>query len=200
METNRVEAFSDGVFAIVITLIILEIEVPHVEVSHLKDALFALGPKFFAYALSFIIIGVYWVAHHNMFNYIKKVDRTSLWLNNFTLLFIGFIPFPTALLGGYPYEQLPVVVYGLTLAVVNGMGTLFWIYSTKNNRMTGGNLSTSFIRFVTFTHSMPIMCYLVAIGFSYININVSYIIYALVPLFFILPNPLLNKRLSNPYM
>jgi uncharacterized membrane protein len=76
MNKNRLEAFSDGVFAIVITLLVLEIKVPHVTFDKLGPALFELLPKFLSFGLSFVIIGVYWVAHHNMMHFIEKVDRT----------------------------------------------------------------------------------------------------------------------------
>jgi len=127
MEKNRIEAFSDGVFAIVITIMVFEIKIPHVSVSELNGALFEILPKILAFILSFIIIGVYWVAHHNMMHFIENVDRVALWLNNLVLLTVALIPIPTALLGEYTNTVTPILLYGSTLAAVNFSGFLFWI-------------------------------------------------------------------------
>jgi uncharacterized membrane protein len=104
-ETNRVEAFSDGVLAIVITLLVLEIKVPHV-LDHSDAAQWAalkeLIPKIAAWVISFLFVLVFWVAHHYLFNSLRKVDRGLLWINGMFLLFMSFVPFPTALAGEYP--------------------------------------------------------------------------------------------------
>jgi uncharacterized membrane protein len=198
MNKNRLEALSDGVFAIVITLLILEIKVPHVTVSELNKSLITLLPKAFSFALSFVIIGVYWVAHHNMLHFIAKVDRTSLWLNILVLFTICIIPFPTALIGDYPDAITPAILYGATLAAVNLSGTLFWTYSVKHSLMQE-NLNPVFARNVTYLHMSPLIIYLIAALFAFVNVQITYSIYILVPLFFILPNPLLNRLFRNPF-
>jgi uncharacterized membrane protein len=104
-ETNRAEAFSDGVLAIVITLLVLEIKIPHVpdhnDVAQWV-ALKELIPKIAAWVISFVFVLVFWVAHHYLFNSLRKVDRGLLWLNGLFLLFMSFVPFPTAFAGEYP--------------------------------------------------------------------------------------------------
>ena len=103
LSTHRIEAFSDGVFAIAITLLVLNLQVPEIAtVSELASKLGALWPKLVSYVLSFMVVGIYWVAHHNTFHYIKRSDRNLLWLNILMMLFVVFIPFPAALLGQYP--------------------------------------------------------------------------------------------------
>ena len=97
MEKSRLEAFSDGVFAIVITLLILDIRFPEVEYSQFAATLVSVLPRILAYVMSFIIIGLYWVIHHNSMHAIKKTDRGFLWLNILLLLCVSFIPFPTSL-------------------------------------------------------------------------------------------------------
>ncbi len=118
---TRIEAFSDGVFAVAITLLVLNLQVPQLAASvvsrELLPKLFELWPKLLIYVLSFVIVGIYWVAHHNTFNYIKRSDRFLLWLNLLLLLCIVFIPFPTALIGQYPEQQISVVIYGGTLVI-----------------------------------------------------------------------------------
>jgi uncharacterized membrane protein len=117
-ETNRVEAFSDGVLAIVITLLVLEIKVPHL--AHHDDgaqwaALAELVPKIAAWVISFVFVLVFWVAHHYLFNSLQKVDRGLLWLNGLFLLFMSFVPFPTALAGEYPVSTPPLVLLSGTM-------------------------------------------------------------------------------------
>ena len=200
MNKNRIEAFSDGVFAIVVTIMVFEIKIPHVPVSELNRAVLAVIPKILAYVLSFIIIGVYWVSHHNMLHFIEKVDRSALWLNNLVLLTVALIPFPTSLLGDYPGATLPILVYSITLSSVNFAGTLLWAYSSFKNRLTVRDLNPKFSRKVIILHSSPIIFYISAVFLSNINVLWSYIIYFLVPLFFILPNPILKRILKNPYI
>lgn len=199
MNKSRLEAFSDGVFAIVITLLVLEIKVPHVKLEELSFALIALTPKFFSFALSFIIIGLYWISHHNMLHFVAKTDRISLWLNILILFTVCIIPFPTALLGDYPSSQIAVVFYGLTLTTVNLSGTLFWYYSYKNNLMVK-NLNPVFARKIVILHLSPILFYVVAMFCSLISVKVSYVFYILVPLFFIIPNVLLKRIFAQPYL
>jgi uncharacterized membrane protein len=197
MNTTRVETFSDGVFAIVITLLILEIKVPAgVAPAQLTVALMALLPKFLVFILSFIIIGVYWVAHHNMMHYVEKVDRAALWLNILTLLCVAIIPFPTALLGEYPMETTPVVFYGATLAMVNLSGLLFWWYATDPRLYTKSVLTVRARKVVAMVHGAPILLYLLGIVLAFYSVAVALVIYIAVPLFFILPNPWLTRKLD----
>src|SRR5437660_9370808 len=100
-EMDRLMFFSDGVFAIAITLLVLQITVPIPGLSEhqLGDALRHLGPKYFGFVLSFLVIGRYWMAHHRVFEYIKRFDMPLVWLNLAFLLLIAFLPFPTAVLG-----------------------------------------------------------------------------------------------------
>ena len=117
-ETNRVEAFSDGVLAIVITLLVLELKVPHMpqhDDAMQWAALAALVPKIAAWVISFLFVLVFWVAHHYLFNGLQKVDRGLLWLNGLFLLFMSFVPFPTALVGEYPASTPPLVLLSGTM-------------------------------------------------------------------------------------
>jgi uncharacterized membrane protein len=102
---DRVIFFSDAVFAIVMTLLILDIQVPEIPPdlvsAELPGRVLDLWPKFFSYVLSFLAVGTYWIAHHGTFRYIKSYDRNLISLNLLFLLSISFVPFPTALLGEY---------------------------------------------------------------------------------------------------
>src|ERR1700751_5699102 len=106
MPTTRIEAFREGVFPIVITLLVLEIHVPQVQGGNVSAALahslLAMAPKFLTYILSFVIVCIWWVAHHHLFHLLKRSDRGLLWLNSLFLLWFAFLPFPTGLMGDFP--------------------------------------------------------------------------------------------------
>lgn len=127
-DVDRVSAFSDGVFAIAITLLVLSIDVPNVPGNRLGDALEDLIPFVFTYLLSFFVVGVYWLAHHRMFRSVRRVDRRLLWLNLLLLSFIALLPFPTEVLGRYGDTTLGTVVYAASIAAVGGAMVLLWRY------------------------------------------------------------------------
>jgi uncharacterized membrane protein len=112
MEKNRLEAFSDGVMAVIITIMVLELKPPHgAEFSDLLPLL----PKFLSYILSFIFVGIYWVNHHHFWHIVKHVSGGLLWANNHLLFWLALIPFTTAWMGENHFAALPVFVYGLNL-------------------------------------------------------------------------------------
>jgi uncharacterized membrane protein len=119
---NRLENCSDGVFAIAITLLVLDIKLPEVNSMGLAQALIESLPRIAAYVMSFAIIGLYWISHHRTFELIAKINGAVFWINLLLLLLVSFIPFPTALLGRYPNEALPIIVYSFTLIACNAVG------------------------------------------------------------------------------
>ena len=138
MNKHRVEALSDGVFAIVITLLILDIKVPDVEYRQLSASLIAVLPRIFAYAISFGVIGVYWLAHHQSLQLIGKLNGFLIWLNLLYLLAVSFMPFPTALLGRYPMQPLPIVIYGINLIAANTVGLMLTLYLRAHPELGSG--------------------------------------------------------------
>lgn len=113
---TRLEAFSDGVFAIVITLLVLELRVPEVHSPEaLAGGLKDLLPKFISFIVSFIYITIYWINHHQLFSMIKTSNRGLFWLNSLFLMCLTFIPFPTALIGSYPTDRVAVGFYGVAM-------------------------------------------------------------------------------------
>ena len=128
---GRVEALSDGVFAIVVTLLVLEIKVPHVlahdSIASLGHALLALAPKFVSWVISFVTVCVIWLNHHRLFTLIGRLDNGLFWRNANLLLWTSFIPFPTALMGDYPGNRLAVSFYGLVMCLMAlGFVALRW--------------------------------------------------------------------------
>ena len=187
MEKSRLEAFSDGVFAIVITLLILDIRFPDVAYSEFKTSLVSLLPRILAYVMSFIIIGLYWVVHHTSMHAIKKTDRGFLWLNILLLLFVSFIPFPTSLLGRYPFQAWPIIIYGFTLIASNVVGYIMLVYVWYHPHLAIPDFSIKYMRqhtpvyifvngsylgAILLAHSFPLLSYLI-----YIVVIVSLIVF-----------------------
>src|SRR6195952_595230 len=112
MEKGRLEAFSDGVIAVIITIMVLELHPPH-EAS--LSALLEVAHPFFAYVVSFIYIGIYWNNHHHMFQSVERVNGAVLWANNLLLFCLSLVPFSTNWVGETEFALTPTVVYGVTL-------------------------------------------------------------------------------------
>ena len=132
MNKQRLEAFSDGVYAIVITLLILDIRIPEVEPEALGRMLVKLLPQLFTYILSFFVVGLYWHAHHQVSVQVKQVNSAFIWLNLVWLLFVSVLPFPTSLLGRYPFQSIPLTIYGVNLILVNVTGFLILSFLKRN--------------------------------------------------------------------
>ena len=191
LSTARVETLTDGVFAIVMTLLILEIHVPEIAEglvdAELPAKLAELGPKLFSYALSFVILGVLWVGHHNQFYFIKRADRSLLWINILFLMFVAFIPFSAALLGEYGRNQLSVVIYGANLIVAGLILYLHWWYGMKTHHLTDAHIEPTLMRTISRRILTPPAIYLLAIALSFVSTTLSIILYIFVPLSYILP-------------
>jgi len=144
MDTSRLETFSDGVFAIAITLLVLEIKVPS-SGSALGRELLSLWPSYLAYAVSFIVIGAIWINHHAMFDHIVRVDHMLLLLNTFHLMFIAFIPFPTAVLAQALHDRInepfATSFYGGILTVIGVLVNAMWRYATHEHRLLSKDIS-----------------------------------------------------------
>lgn len=150
MEKNRVDSFSDCVFAVAITLLVLAFKVPEVSLTHgegeLIHALWDAAPKFAAYFSSFIIVAVWWVSHHQLFHTLHKTDRTLLWLNVFFLMWVCLIPFPTALIGDYPTSHTAAFLYGavVTLTAIS----FIWMrwYATLKAKLLKADLPVDAVK------------------------------------------------------
>jgi len=145
-DTSRIEALSDGVFAIAITLLIIEIGVPHAEAGHgLGEALRELWPSYVGYALSFLTIGVMWLNHHEIFKDIERSDHTLKVLNLLLLLCISFVPFPTAVLAEYirddEHAVAATLAYGLTFTITAIVFNAMWLYAAAHRAMIDEHVS-----------------------------------------------------------
>ena len=196
MEKSRLEAFSDGVFAIVITLLILDIRFPEVAYDQFANALVSLFPRILAYVMSFIIIGLYWVVHHSSMHAIKKTDRGFLWLNILLLLGVSFIPFPTSLLGRYPFQAWPIVIYGLTLIACNAVGYVMLVYVWYHPHLAIPEFNKKYLRSHTPVYIVVNGAYLGAILLAHSFPLLSYMIYLAVIIFLIVFLPKLYEGIN----
>lgn len=134
---QRIEALSDGVFAIALTLLILDVKIPVITSiksdGDLINAFVSLAPRFISYFLSFMTLGIYWSAHSTQFHYISKSDRNLNWINLFFLLFVSIIPFTTAFLSEYITFKFAIWVYWLNIVLLGVMLAINWHYAHKHN-------------------------------------------------------------------
>lgn len=137
---GRLEALTDGIFATVMTVLVLSLSVPVIASditgsrlsSDVVIGIEALWPNILGYVLSFLLLAVLWISHHNVFHYVTRVDRPLLWLNTLFLLTIGFLPFSTALIGRYYQEQLPVIIYGANVIATSFCMLGILSYTARN--------------------------------------------------------------------
>jgi uncharacterized membrane protein len=147
--TERLETFSDGVFAIAATLLVLELGVSSGD--DLGHALLHIWPQFLAYITSFVTIGIIWMNHHHTVSLIARTDRTMLFINNLLLLTIAFLPFPTKLVGDYlrdDGEQAAALAYAATLVVMAILHQVWWRYARGNRRLIADETPDSALRAV----------------------------------------------------
>jgi uncharacterized membrane protein len=176
-DRDRIVNLSDGVFAIAITLLVLDIRVPDIPEnmvpSQLPGALLSLWPKYLGYILSFVGISAFWLIHHSIFRPIRSYDRILLYLNFLFLMVVAFVPFPTSLLGEYGDHQLPVAIYAATLAVGRLLLTAIHWYSTRDDRLLDGPQDPATVRFFLIRGLTIPTIFLLSIGISFFSVSVA---------------------------
>ena len=176
-DRDRIVNLSDGVFAIAITLLILDIRLPDIPenlvASELPGELLALWPKYLGYLLSFVGISTFWIIHHSIFRPIRAYDRNLLYLNFLFLMFVAFVPFPTALLGEYGDHQLPVAVYAATLAVGRLLLTAIQWYSVRYDRLLDEAQDPATVRFLLIRGLTIPAIYLLSIVISFFSVQAA---------------------------
>ena len=194
-DTGRLEAFSDGVIAVAITLLILDVHVPNVQTG-LLQALLNQWPAYLGYVTSFLVITIFWANHHNMFRHIQQVDYALLIINAFFLMCIAFIPFVTSLLTKYitsPTEQhTAAIVYGATLLLNGILFNSIWWYAVWKRRLGGRDLDAQAVQWLTKGYLFGLPFYALAIVLSLLNVELSLAFYILIDLIYVLPLNLLR--------
>jgi uncharacterized membrane protein len=187
MNTSRTEAFSDGVFAIAATLLVLELKIPHVEAGKLLEALLEQWPSYATYAVSFLTIGIIWVNHHTIMDRVRRVDRPLLFINLVFLMLVAAIPFPTALLADYLNEghddRLAAAIYGGTMWAMGLAICAIWAYVVRGGLLREG-VDRDLARRSLRIFAVGIPAYPLGVVVSTLNAELGLVVYALVALFY----------------
>ena len=205
MNKSRVEAFSDGVFAIAITLLVLTIAQP-TDYRILRHQLLDRWPSLAAYVVSFLIIGIMWVNHHSIFSHFERIDRGLFYLNMLLLMTITFLPYPTGVLGVALAKrqgtETAAVVYGVTMAVNAFAWAGLWLYGSHKRRLLRDSFPESERALATLLFTIGVVIYVLAVGVAFWNAYVFLGLQAAVAVYYALdpvsrrPGP--GKRSEDP--
>jgi uncharacterized membrane protein len=190
----RLQALADGVFAIVMTLLVLELGVGGIAKTannkEVVQGLLEMWPKFLIYGLSFLILGVFWVIHHTLFDAIKRYDTTLIWLNILFLMFITLIPFSTALFGAFGTMQITALAYGVNMLLIFNSGWAIWAYVTGKRRLVDQDLDPALVKGGSLMGLVYALIMIPAIGVSFVNPAISFFIYGFIVVAFIISTAL----------
>jgi uncharacterized membrane protein len=191
MSKGRLEAFSDGVLAIIITIMVLELSVPH---GADLAALLPLVPVFLSYVLSFVFLGIYWSNHHHLLQAIKHVDGRVLWANLHLLFWLSLIPFVTAWMGENNFAAWPVALYGVVMV---GAAVAYFVLTHALIALHGqdSTLATAVGR--DLKGKVSVVVYLVAIPLAFVNSWFAGALYALVAIMWLVPDRRIETTLMD---
>jgi uncharacterized membrane protein len=188
-DTGRVEAFSDGVFAIAITLLVLEIRIPQAHTAtDLWRALGAQWPSYFAYVVSFLVIGVVWVNHHALFSYLARIDRSLMFINLLLLMLISALPFPTALvaqnLRNGSAANVAAAVYGAVMVGQAVTFTVFWNYATNTGHCFDARVDIAAARAARWRFEVGLVVYPLTVALAFLSAPAALGIHGLLALYY----------------
>ncbi len=195
MTKGRLEAFSDGVLAIIITIMVLELKVPHIEsgeatLASLKPVL----PVFFSYVLSFVYIGIYWNNHHHMLHAVKHVNGSVLWANIHLLFWLSLVPFVTAWMGENHFSQWPVMLYGFILAMA---GVAYYMLEQCLIAIQGKSSALATAVGKEWKGIASVIIYVIGISLCFINSFLGFALYIVVACLWFIPDKRIEKQLDN---
>jgi uncharacterized membrane protein len=191
MEKSRITALVDGIFAVAMTLLVLDLKFPQslkfTNDSAVWQQLLALTGNFAAYGLSFVVLGTFWIGHHSLFHFVRKVNRSMLWLNLLFLLFVTLLPFSTNLLSAHGKLQIPVVVYGLNLFLISLVSFLQLSYLVHHRELAHNAFTASWIASLRRRTLIPTVVILASIAVSFYKPHLAIDAYWLLMVFHFLP-------------
>ena len=191
MEKSRIAALVDGIFAVAMTLLVLDLKLPEgVKLSNDAEVwrqLVELNNHFSNYVLSFIVLGVFWIAHHSLFHFVRRVNRDLLWFNLSFLLFITLLPFSTNLISGHSSLHIPVAVYGANLLLLSLTSVLQQRYLAHHPELSHDQLTPSWIATYRLRTAIPAVVAAVSIAVSFFNPSLALSAYWLLLVFHFLP-------------
>jgi uncharacterized membrane protein len=194
-DTMRLETFSDAVIAIAITLLILEIRVPHVEAAsptELWQELRALWPNYLGFLISFVTLGVMWANHCVIFRYIARTNHVFTLINLFLLLCIAFIPFPTALMAdylGHPAQEVGLIVYSGTFVITAVAFNLVWIYARMGKRLLDPAADPAAVRSISRRYLIGPPAYFLAFILAFFSATASLVVLIALTIAYVIPYP-----------
>lgn len=205
--TSRVETFSDGVIAIIITIMVLALKLPDVKKENtaweLKNYLSDILPYFSGYAFSFLMIGIFWTNHHHMFHLLEKTDEPLLWQNLFHLFWMSLIPFATAMIGANPHLPVSAALYGfvmlmatLSLAIMRSYVVRKKLVHTVQNKVLTKKLNLISIRARTKSY-IGTLIYLISIPLAYVSVYLSYVCFIIPVIIFFIPDGIDDEDLAQ---
>jgi uncharacterized membrane protein len=205
--TTRLETFSDGVIAIIITIMVIELKFPNILTDdtsvEVKTHLLHILPYFGAYVFSFMMIGIFWTNHHHMFHMLEKTDNILLWQNLFFLFWISLIPISTAFIGAGLMVPLSVALYGFILLMTTLSFAIMRTYTYKKglvhkdeNKAISKAINKVTIRARTKSY-IGTIAYLISIPFAYINVYLSFICFIIPPVIFFIPDGIDDEKLAE---
>ncbi|MBC8152580.1 MAG: DUF1211 domain-containing protein [Bacteroidetes bacterium] len=191
MKKNRLEAFSDGVIAIIITIMVLEMKIPP---GDSLNALRPLIPVFISYILSYIYVGIYWNNHHHLWQLVDRVDGKVLWANLHLLFWLSLFPFTTGWMGKNHFATWPTALYGFVVL----MAALAWnILSRSLVRLHGENSNLANTLRQTTKEKISTLIYTLALVVCFVNTWISFALYTLVALIWFVPDRRIENQLRS---
>jgi uncharacterized membrane protein len=192
MSRGRLEAFSDGVIAIIITIMVLELRPPEgAGVEHLRELL----PDFLAYVLSFIFIGIYWSNHHHMLHAVTRVTGGILWANLHLLFWLSMVPFVTAWMGHHPHDAVPVAAYGIVLLMD---AIAYTILERALIAVHGEHSKISQALGHDTKGKISLAGYVIAVPMAFVHPAISYVVYVAIALTWLVPDRRIERHLNRP--
>ncbi len=191
MQKSRLETFSDGVIAIIITIMVLELKVPH---APDLPALFALWPIFLSYALSFLNVAIYWHNHHHLLHATRQVDGRILWANTNLLFWLSLLPFTTGWMGENHFALWPVVVYGVDLLAC---GLSYFLLTKQILRKEGPHSALAKALGRDKKGIIALLCYILAIALAFVHPLIAGALYVAVALMWFVPDSRIERAMGQ---
>ena len=184
MTTHRIEGLADGIFAIAMTLLVLNLALPEMGkgLAEVHSLLFGQIDKFLNYALSFVLLAAFWIRHHQQFHFIKRTDGKHLWINIFFFMFVGLIPFSTTLAGHYSRDSLAEVFFASNILMLGMLLHWNWVYATNQHRLVDRSLDPQQIALGKKSGVVTILVAASAMGLAFADPRMSFFVYPLIPI------------------
>lgn len=205
--TTRLETFSDGVIAIVITIMVLELKLPDLNkdstteqtINHIRHLL----PYFITYAFSFMMIGIFWTNHHHMFHLLENTDEQLVWQNFIFLFMVSLIPFATAILGANPFIAISTAIYGFVMLLTTLSFLIMRFYSLRKELVHKDKDKELTQNIFKVSHKgrtkgiIGAVIYFMSIPLAYVNVYLSYVCFLIPPIIFFIPAGIDNEKLAE---